>query len=798
MRLLKQTTSALIIVASAVILLPGAAAHPTHAQREVMPVWEAANQVRTDLFEAQQLLFEAARLNTPDRHQEAATRAQEAANLYEMQLASTIAAYQEEQDMTIRQALVEAEAAAQHGDTAALADARGRVWTGLLHGAYEITLQATAAGNTDAADEWARLREFRTATRVSLVNNPAAAAIGTLSEGQLAQEAAAAIVGDDLRDAYFFRLRETLNELDTAIADEYPSRAAEWASLVEGYYLIIQDDYRAKQDEEAAAQLAALLTQIRREIQDQNWQAADATLDQIEALVQRYQPVELNAQDIQQKSQLLYIFTDLVYIEYRDGVRNGRITIETEYREAITFREQAEITYQELRPVIEAADPHQAERLGVLLTEMELVMLRYGDSDEVHAQSEEALTIIEATLGDQAAASGDVGLFTATHALLDQLIVAIEQGDYANAEQLRIQAYAVYDFGPELRLLGVAPALVAETDGLFWYGYNGQEGLAAAIARHASPEELEEVLSSLRDILTTSQQVLGEGETSPGAVIFNSAAIVFREGLEAVIILAALLASLIKPEYRTYRRPLVAGSVLAFVATILTWIITRQLLLSLSSWGERLEAVVSLIAIGVLLLITNWFFHKVYWKDWMAQFHRTKGKLLSAETGQMVGLILLGFTSVYREGFETVLFLQALVLDAGTLVVLQGVVVGLLAVAAIGFMTFSLQRKLPYMHMLIGTGMLIGLVLVAMVGSTVRTMQAVGWLPISPIYGFQPPYWAGLWFGVYPTWQGIAAQLAAAVFILGSYYLAENQKKRERMAKTTSVTPELLPQQKAN
>jgi len=83
----------------------------------------------------------------------------------------------------------------------------------------------------------------------------------------------------------------------------------------------------------------------------------------------------------------------------------------------------------------------------------------------------------------------------------------------------------------------------------------------------------------------------------------------------------------------------------------------------------------------------------------------------------MVGLVLLGFTTAYREGFETVLFLQALVLDAGTLVVLQGVLVGLLAVAAIGYVTFSLQRKLPYMHMLIGTGILIGLVVLTMLAA---------------------------------------------------------------------------------
>ena len=89
----------------------------------------------------------------------------------------------------------------------------------------------------------------------------------------------------------------------------------------------------------------------------------------------------------------------------------------------------------------------------------------------------------------------------------------------------------------------------------------------------------------------------------------------------------------------------------------------------------------------MLLLITNWFFHKTYWVGWMANFHTQKGKILggAALVGPSVGLLILGFTSVYREVFETVLFLQSLVLDAGNSVVLEGVGIGLLATAVVGF-----------------------------------------------------------------------------------------------------------------
>ena len=218
------------------------------------------------------------------------------------------------------------------------------------------------------------------------------------------------------------------------------------------------------------------------------------------------------------------------------------------------------------------------------------------------------------------------------------------------------------------------------------------------------------------------------------------------------------------------------------------------MLSSLVRYGERVEAVVSIVAVGVLLLILNWFFHRVYWNDHLAGLHGRKkqvlrGAGLSAAAAQFVGLALLGFTAVYREGFETVLFLQALALEAGVLNVAEGVAVGSIAVAAVGVLTIALQRKLPHRRMLELTGLMILGVLVIMAGKTVQVSQVVGWLPVHPIGELRLPYWAGLWFGVFPTWEGVAAQLGAAVFVLGSYAAAEWLRGRNRRAKLERLDP---------
>jgi high-affinity iron transporter len=184
-----------------------------------------------------------------------------------------------------------------------------------------------------------------------------------------------------------------------------------------------------------------------------------------------------------------------------------------------------------------------------------------------------------------------------------------------------------------------------------------------------------------------------------------------------------------------------------------------------------------MIAIAVLLVIMNWFFHKTYWTSWLANFHATKRRLLNEETGLFIGLVALGFTSVYREGFEIVLFLQALVLEGGVPVVLMGVIGSSIAVALVGLIVFRLQKNLPYMKILIITGIMIGAVLLQIVGSTTHVMQVVGWLPIHVVQGLDLPYWLGTWFGVYPTWEGLILQFTAMTFVIGSYYLAEGMRK---------------------
>src|SRR3954463_16933 len=277
-------------------------------------------------------------------------------------------------------------------------------------------------------------------------------------------------------------------------------------------------------------------------------------------------------------------------------------------------------------------------------------------------------------------------------------------------------------------------------------------------------------------------------------IVANSAIIVFREGLEAVLIFAAVTASFLGAN-KARRRPVVVGAGVAFGVTVVTWFLVQALLDAASALGPRLEAITGFIAVVVLLVVLNWFVHTVYWSQWIGRHHRQRRKLLaSSGAAATVGLIALGFTSVYREGFEVVLFLQNLELQAGSGTVLEGVAIGLAGTAVVGVLTFWLHHKLPYKKMLVLTGVLVGVVLVVMIGGTALSFQDLGWLPrhATP---FTLPEWMGSWVEMYSTWETLGVQFAAALFVIGSYFLAKEVRvnRPQRRGAPVAVRPDLPP-----
>jgi high-affinity iron transporter len=271
------------------------------------------------------------------------------------------------------------------------------------------------------------------------------------------------------------------------------------------------------------------------------------------------------------------------------------------------------------------------------------------------------------------------------------------------------------------------------------------------------------------------------------SAILDISVLVFREGLECVLVLAAVAAGMEK-QRTAPRNPIVVGVAAGFAATLLTWAVAVRALTDLSQRISTLalQAATGLLAVVVLLIVMNWFFHKIYWTGWISLHSRRTRDLLgkadreqTSRLGFFWGMGLLGFTSLYREGFEVVLFLQSYRLRLGNETVLWGVFIGIFLSGIVAVLTFAAHRKLPYRRMLVLTGIMLGVVLIVMVGEQAQEMQLAHWIPtttIVPLVRFVPD-WMGLWFSVFPTVETLLAQLGAAFLVLGSYMVASRDLK---------------------
>ncbi|EPZ45641.1 FTR1 family iron permease [Alicyclobacillus acidoterrestris] len=286
---------------------------------------------------------------------------------------------------------------------------------------------------------------------------------------------------------------------------------------------------------------------------------------------------------------------------------------------------------------------------------------------------------------------------------------------------------------------------------------------------------------------------------SPTAGIVDTAVLVYREGLECILVLSAVIAGLIRTQ-KVYWKPIAGGAGIGFLATLATWFVLVGILalVTTTSTENSVQAATGLLAIVVLLIVMNWFFHRIYWTGWISFQNRKKKELIqsiessdaaSAEVTKSTaykGLVILGLASVYREGFEVDIFLQSIRQQCGTANVVLGTAFGMVLILLTGYFTFLAHKRLPYKKMLVFTGILLGVVFEIMVGEQVNEMQLANWIPTHSL-SVNFPDWAGTWFSIFNNWETTIAQIAAAVFVIGSFYAARSERFKPRRT-TPSAT----------
>jgi high-affinity iron transporter len=491
-------------------------------------------------------------------------------------------------------------------------------------------------------------------------------------------------------------------------------------------------------------------------------------------------PNLLSPTDVTRLQRLLARFVDVIPKEYHNGVQNNAVVIPLEYKEAAQFTQQAQSLVNELAPVwrrdqnaaFTQYKPALVEKLDLLQKQIAQVK----DQPAIEATSGEISSILQNKFGLSAHRAGQGGQIIEETALdvrdsLNNSLAAAKAGHWVEAEQDRLDAYTSFDSEIEVRVMPRNPTLATHTERSFLDGTSTEPGIKALLDRGAPMDDLtkgyETTLKNLDECVALLKVAV-----SPATIGFTAFTILAREGLEAIVILAALLAGLRGAENRLIRRGIVNGALLGVAASGLTFWLSQTLIHSLLRFGEKLEAVISVFAVIILFIVTNWVFHKMYWVGWNAKLRdlSKSAKAVRAPFWETTALLGVGFLTVYREGFETTIFMQSLLLEGSTTSVALGVLAAFVFLGTIGTLILFFGAKLPYRKLLVVTGVLVVSIMVTFVGSGVRLFQTVGWLPVHPLPGIDLPNWVGVWLGIYPSWEGVLIPPLALVYVGGAWF----------------------------
>jgi high-affinity iron transporter len=367
--------------------------------------------------------------------------------------------------------------------------------------------------------------------------------------------------------------------------------------------------------------------------------------------------------------------------------------------------------------------------------------------------------------------------------LVGQALEAYKRGDRAGAYKLARTAYLDHFEFVEIPLRLRNPNLVLDNEFKFTRLRNDMRA-------GASLSEVRADAAAVRaGLLDVDRELARKGLAAPAVAFGFSFAILFREGIEAVLLVAILLGSLAAGSAQSYKRPLGLGVAAAIGASAVTFALATLVIDIAPVSRELLEAVTALLAVVVLIGVSFWLISRLEHRRRM-EFMRARVAAAMA-TGTTAAFFGLGFTSVYREGFETVLFYQALALFARGLElwVVLGAVTAAIALAGAGYAILKLGRRLPLKPMLVAGASILLLLSVAFAGNAVRSLQSADVVAANPVSWPRLPVFLAELTGLHPTTQGLAVQaVLLAVFALSALWaLAWRPARRRRRLETTAA-----------
>ncbi len=303
-----------------------------------------------------------------------------------------------------------------------------------------------------------------------------------------------------------------------------------------------------------------------------------------------------------------------------------------------------------------------------------------------------------------------------------------------------------------------------------------------AAALRASPADL----AGARAALGKIQATLAPYSTASAYTAVDAAAIILREGLEALLVIIALLAFLTKSGNRDKRGWIWAGGALGVLASLLAALLLQMLFNNISAGRNRelIEGIIGLIAAAMLFYVSYWLHSKASLHAWQRYINQQTTRALAR--GSMAGLGLLAFLAVFREGAETAVFYLGMAPSIAMRDMLLGIGIGAAVLVVLAVLMLVVGVKLPLRPFFRIAGLLVYYLGFKFVGTGIHALQVAGAIPASPI-GDGSGNALLEFFGIYLTWQTLLPQLALLAGALAAFLYLRAQDRRARGLSTAAA-----------
>jgi len=366
-----------------------------------------------------------------------------------------------------------------------------------------------------------------------------------------------------------------------------------------------------------------------------------------------------------------------------------------------------------------------------------------------------------------------------TRATLKEAIGLYNKGDRKEAYNKSLEAY--------LEGFEKVESVLALKDETFTRTLEAKLGRMRGLIQNEKPiDEIRALHTEIETDLKRASVVLQNGEPLGKALLFiNSLAIMLREGLEAALIVAAVLAVLVATGARNAIGYVHLGWGLALVAGLLTWFLAQTVISISGAQREIIEGVTSLLAAAVLFYVSYWLITKIEVRKWKEYIQGKVKKALTKKS--LFALASVSFFAVYREAFETVLFYQALLLQAGNAKdeVIWGLIVGAVLLLCLVVVVFKLGLRIPLKYFFSITSFLLYFLSFVFAGKGIRELQEAGIIGITPL-NFIPQIEI---LGIYPTVETSTVQgILLIALIISLFWLGLIKQEKEKKEIAVSVT----------